>query len=762
MKKGPNENSSKLSNQTKKKQNTKKNSVFEIQKVKKGKNRKISNDMENIVYTYNITDKKNTTLRKIFNYHEISDIHNNILESNLNDINNTKSKNLLQFNYIIKCIFLDRHVKSYIKGEKDADMSLDQIEKEEKSKLLNIYIIKSEVVSEKYRNTYENNTNNYNLNSNNFSNNLNNSFCSNINSDFSLLQKKTYSGLPANMLNCGNSQTYSNYINNFNANIINNNLINDELNFNNNFKSNPSFLSANLSNLNSLSNLNNLNSQRVDVNALKSMRKDSKEWLLQRINDYVNNICIPNYSKNNSCTAQNIKANNSDNNSNAPTNNKNTNFFNNSNSLVNFGEGDKSKVRFANMSYEFISNFPEDFDCFEYEIIKVLSSKMNFPDFANILLFLYDDLKKLRDQKTIELLKNKLRDTINEDLSILKNELKTYYEHRSKVINDYLQRNVELNEWNEDKVINEIFLTSLIAEKLKNTCELDLTQNYIMGKNIQMIMSALKFNNFIWKINLNSNKIGEEGMYLLGRVLHYPNKITELDISTNFLTDKAIGLLTKGIDGNLINLQKLNLSNNNAMSWYSGEKIKELIILAPNLRTLNISRVNIEKGILNIFEALSINKNLEELICICTQLTEEILYLIANFFIENGEAIKLKKLNLSDNKFPGISAQEFFKSLCYNTSLKELIMYNCKLDGGVFESFCNMLKINRTLEKINFYNNEFNDFDLLKNVLRIKRYYALPKNQSEINDNVNPNKNINANFGVPTTGISSNNKKVYF
>jgi len=163
------------------------------------------------------------------------------------------------------------------------------------------------------------------------------------------------------------------------------------------------------------------------------------------------------------------------------------------------------------------------------------------------------------------------------------------------------------------------------------------------------------------------------------------------------------------------------LSNNNGLTYLSGEGIKEILYLAPNLKTLNISRINLEKGILKVLEGVLFNHNLEELICIYTQLNDDILIEIANFFNEYNELLKLKKLNLSDNKFSGNGPKEFFNSLCLNVNLRELIMFNCKMENNVFESFCKMIKVNTCLEKVVFYNNDFNSIENLKKILRIKK-----------------------------------------
>lgn len=645
------------------KSKSKNNLVFDIVKIKKHKNSKNNFSSENQIYNYNILEKKYTNFKKILNYHEISDKKNLLSNKNI-----TLDDTFNETNYTIKAVFLDRHVRTFTNYELSSLMTLDLIEKEEKSKLIDIYLIKTNLISSEFKEN-ENNKN--------------------------FLRRKTL-------------QSGSN---------------------------NPCIINTDL-------NLNLNNSENYEK---------EKNKILQEINNYIYSITIsPTYDPDKNFISDveretsKLKLKLTPNNEIAISktlaalkgqtiniNNNWKNSFLSSNTPKNENEKKnvKQPVIFEDFFDKFVKKFPEDYDCFEYEVIKVLSSMMNFSDFSNIFLFLYDDLKKLRDIKTLELLKNKLKDCLVEDLDFLKKELRNYFEYRTFLINYLIGKNGEDNTWTDEKIITEIFLTSLISEKMKNHIELDLTQNYIMGINIQIVISALKFNNYIRKLVLNSNKIGEEGMYLLGRVLHYNSKIIDLDISLNFLSDLSLGLFIKGIGQKFVNLQKLNLSNNISLTSNCGYKIKDIIELSPNLRFLNISKINIEKGILKVFEALLVNKNLEEIVCISTQLNDEILSNLALFFNQNND-IRLKKINLSENKFSGNSPKDLFYSLRKNKYLKELILYNCKMENFVVDEFCDMLCINDCLEKVTFFNNNLNCFDNLKKVLSVKKQIQL-----KVNDN---------------------------
>ena len=176
------------------------------------------------------------------------------------------------------------------------------------------------------------------------------------------------------------------------------------------------------------------------------------------------------------------------------------------------------------------------------------------------------------------------------------------------------------------------------------------------------------------------------------------------------------------------------------------------MLLTPNLKSLNISRINLEKGILKVLEGLICNQSLEELICIYTQLNDEILVDIAGFFSEYNELLKLKRLNLSDNRFGGpCGPKEFFAALAYNGHLKELVMFNCKMDNTAFDCFCRMIKLNCCLEKVNFYNNDFNSMENLMKILRIKKMNFVAKSAEKLSQ---------ANANAPAIAIATANSNV--
>jgi len=71
----------------------------------------------------------------------------------------------------------------------------------------------------------------------------------------------------------------------------------------------------------------------------------------------------------------------------------------------------------------FKKKFPNKWDYYECIIVMVLYNKIKFDDMNNVLLYLYDNLKKMKESNTNELLKKKLIDYVKHDLSELIKEI---------------------------------------------------------------------------------------------------------------------------------------------------------------------------------------------------------------------------------------------------------------------------------------------------------------------------------------------------
>jgi hypothetical protein len=438
-------------------------------------------------------------------------------------------------------------------------------------------------------------------------------------------------------------------------------------------------------------------------------------------------------------------------------NNRGLEKFNNSIMyLLDNGLYDESKNYFES----FVKEYPQNWDYFETLIIKQLTTKYSFKEFSNMNLYLYENLKKLKEERTLEMLKKKLKPNENKpDFkdSILAKEMIKFYQYRHGVLVKYFENSIiSKNTWNEEKAISEILLTALIFDKLKTLNDLDLTQFYIMKENIGIVLSALKGNEKITKLVLNSNKLGGDGMYLLGRLLVYNKKIKQLDLSTTLLTDQGLHAFILAIGSDLLSLEFLNLSTNQTITQEaSGRNISMIIAACPYLKTLVFNKNNMENNfhpiVRKLIDLTNENQiNLTTLIATCCKLSTTTIQLLGELL--GNPNCTLKSLVISDNNLTtdNESFRIFFEGLEKNRSLEELKLSNCNISNRHVDAIINLIKTNKKLASLDLYNNEITDQQLVIKILKcfseneiVDNYKDTPK-QREDDETISDESNYSA------------------
>jgi Ran GTPase-activating protein (RanGAP) involved in mRNA processing and transport len=440
---------------------------------------------------------------------------------------------------------------------------------------------------------------------------------------------------------------------------------------------------------------------------------------------------------------------------------------------------DKDKNPPPSLVEQFFLEFPQHWDYFENLAIKVVAERYTFQEYmCYICLYLYDNLRKLKDQKSTDHLRSKIKEsnTLPKDLSYFSKEMMRYYTLRHEKMRSSLTPFIKEQKWTEDNSLIEIFITTLIYTKFQNSQEIDLTQHYILSDNIITVLSALKCNQSVTKLILNSNKIGEEGMWLLSRVLCYNYKLRDIDVSVNSLTDDSIkALITGRLDGlNLkrenfnfnLNLNpspsdtltptltpfsivKLNLSSNQLLTHECGKYIAKIIEMSPYLNHLNLSKIALEdrgfepilKTLINLAETKKMK--LETLIAFHTKLGSETLELFSKLLSLPG--CTLKSLVLSDNKFEYNSAIKLFGAIGVNNTLQELSLLNCEITNEMAEFIVKMISSNFSLKCLYLYNNKIESPVVFKKILsQFTKTIDVDLNSSNSNNQSN-NQNLIAN-----------------
>lgn len=359
---------------------------------------------------------------------------------------------------------------------------------------------------------------------------------------------------------------------------------------------------------------------------------------------------------------------------------------------------------------DYNKNFPE-WENYEFILILAISDlNDNFDKFTSYInLYLYENLKKLRDPKNIkELITNS---TVNE--THLQTECLKFYTYKQQ---EFL--NIVGKELNISECYNMLVATALTFQKIKGIEELDLTQYLINGVYIQPVISAIKFNEHIQRLFLANNPIGDEGCYWLGTMLRNNKHVCEIDISNCKITNRCLRMINEGLKNpmmvNSYYLKKINLASNE-LNENGGTEIARFLGNFGYLQWLNLCKNKLKNAGFRMLmekyeELINVGRtNLDTLIIFNNDIREEDSLEVLGRVVENSrctlKCLVLSENDLSSSNLPNGYLSYFFNSLKRNTSLVEILMLNCNIRNDNVDDICNMLTENKKLEKLCLYNN---------------------------------------------------------
>ena len=233
----------------------------------------------------------------------------------------------------------------------------------------------------------------------------------------------------------------------------------------------------------------------------------------------------------------------------------------------------------------------------------------------------------------------------------------------------------------------------------------------VEGRFSNVITSPMTIEPRIINVDFMQNNIREIGLFELGKILSFNKNIKTLNLKSCLINNFYLEIFVRGFAlFDNYTLEELNLSKN-ALKEYVYYPLSELIKHLKGLKTLNIFGNTEAKGGFRLFfiTLKSLYKkgktNLENLnINNC--------YLTDSSFYELGELLKspycgLKRLNIALNKKS--RNIDFLKTLKYNRSLEELIIYKCDLSENDIDDVCRIIS-NSNIKKINLFHNKFHVF----------------------------------------------------
>jgi hypothetical protein len=264
-----------------------------------------------------------------------------------------------------------------------------------------------------------------------------------------------------------------------------------------------------------------------------------------------------------------------------------------------------------------------------------------------------------------------------------------------------------------------------------------------MSDNSLTCISALKINESVTKVSFTMNKLGDEGCWGLGRVFNFNQKILDLDLSLNMMTDENLNSFLLGLGKAQTSLVKLNLSNNYSLTKKSGKIIAQIIEKSPYLKYLNINKNPIESGFNFISNSLmklfsEEKTSLQDLLALQIKLDSNSLKIFSE--VLKHPKCTLKSLVLSENKLNNQGGCKLIRAVGKNSSLEELILYKCEIGNDMVDDLKFMLSNTKTLISVNLYENKINDPELFLELIS----YCQGQSANAVNYLENPDSEENS------------------
>ena len=391
---------------------------------------------------------------------------------------------------------------------------------------------------------------------------------------------------------------------------------------------------------------------------------------------------------------------------------------------------------------------------------KLLKKKQYLSLITNLGKSLNDILKGFFDsfeERVDELLKkvekenstsSKISPLIYMGMIIKFKKFQLIYEKGNEELKKYISSQIKILYSYPKSSFNYLFYILFTIFKIKNSSQIkktktpfkfEISQAFLEYDSSFVMASIIKYDKRIKHITFNQNKFGEIGFYELGKNLLFNQNIIILNIGQMNITTSHLNFFNIGLNGYCSAIE-LNYNNNIKINSTSGKAIAESITKFPNLIRLNLNKCELGIGTKYILKTILEKPMKITNLFLSKTLMDETSIKILNKIVEKKNCT-IKILSVSNCNFNNKYGRKILRSICKNTSIEELYMYNCELDDSYFCDIRNLI-ISGNLNVLSLYKNKFSNFESILKLIHLtstqKKDYKIGSQLINLDLSVNP------------------------
>ena len=405
-------------------------------------------------------------------------------------------------------------------------------------------------------------------------------------------------------------------------------------------------------------------------------------------------------------------------------------------------------------------NFNEETFEFTNDKKEIIKKKQYLSLITNLGKSLNDILKGFFDsfeERVDELLKkvekenstsSKISPLIYMGMIIKFKKFQLIYEKGNEELKKYISSQIKILYSYPKSSFNYLFYILFTIFKIKNSSQIkktktpfkfEISQAFLEYDSSFVMASIIKYDKRIKHITFNQNKFGEIGFYELGKNLLFNQNIIILNIGQMNITTSHLNFFNIGLNGYCSAIE-LNYNNNIKINSSSGKAIAESITKFPNLIRLNLNKCELGIGTKYILKTILEKPMKITNLFLSKTLMDETSIKILNKIVEKKNCT-IKILSVSNCNFNNKYGRKFLRSICKNTSIEELYMYNCELDDSYFCDIRNLI-ISGNLNVLSLYKNKFSNFESILKLIHLtstqKKDYKIGSQLINLDLSVNP------------------------